>query len=662
MADDAVVACIATNRDVADSPPSPFQDCRDVVHLSLFFDGTGNNWEKDAPTKSWSNVGRMFDAAILDRAKSTYPIYIAGVGTPYNGKATGWLDSTGIWVGDTIGGLAFGGGGDRRLRQGEDAVNDVLKKVLIANAQAAGRELATYAANATEKGFAEVNDVLSQHRLIKIITMSLFGFSRGAALSRAFSNRVISQSVKSGTDLYFHSHRLRLQFMGVFDTVASFGVPSTNARLPFQERDLIVSPRVERCVHYVAAHEVRFAFPVDLIRKDGKLAGAWEEKVYPGAHSDVGGGYGPDAQGISDNYSRIPMRDMMRESVVSGVRMRSYEQVEEWREVLFNERFKCDPATFAAYRKYMAACGALSGTVESQIKRHLEVFYSANGTMHRQGMQSPGQRRREESWSRRIGPVGMEEEIRRHRTAVKQGQGVRMGGDHVNGYTQYVKLEEWQVSAWDTPASTGVVGFVSHFIHDSKVDFVLNAEPFSYFKPRGVLESTVSVWTEWGDWIGGKASAVSDAVSGTYESGKRQVGQAVDTTTQAAKDAAAEAQRRADALVAAAERKAEETKQYALQKAAEARDAAKRTYDAAATAASDAADAAQARAHELADYARRQAHAAGNAIDRGVHATTAAGRDAAAAASRKAAEVGDDAHRLYDRGVNWIKRQANDWF
>jgi len=134
-------------------------------------------------------------------------------------------------------------GGDRRLRQGDDSVNDRLKEVLIANAQAACRELATYAASTTEKGFTKEGDVLSQHRLIKIITMSLFGFSRGTALSRAFSNRVIGQCEKHGDDLYFHSYRLHLQFMGVFDIVASFGVPSTNARRPFQERDLIVSPR-----------------------------------------------------------------------------------------------------------------------------------------------------------------------------------------------------------------------------------------------------------------------------------------------------------------------------------------------------------------------------------------------------------------------------------
>jgi len=188
VAENAAVACVATNRDVAVSPPSPFKDCQDVVHLSLFFDGTGNNREMDTDSRSWSNIGRMFDAALQDDAKSTYAIYIAGVSTRYSGKATCWLDSTGIWVEDKFGGLS-GSGGDRRLRQGDDSVNDRLKEVLIANAQAAGRELATDAASATEKGFAKVNDALSQHRLIKIITMSFVGFSRGAALPRVLQSR-----------------------------------------------------------------------------------------------------------------------------------------------------------------------------------------------------------------------------------------------------------------------------------------------------------------------------------------------------------------------------------------------------------------------------------------------------------------------------------------
>jgi len=47
---------------------------------------------------------------------------------------------------------------------------------------------------------------------------------------------------------------------------------------PFQERDLIVSSRVERCIDYVAAHEVRFALPVDSQRRQA-LGGVGGESV-----------------------------------------------------------------------------------------------------------------------------------------------------------------------------------------------------------------------------------------------------------------------------------------------------------------------------------------------------------------------------------------------
>ncbi|KAG1085887.1 hypothetical protein G6F57_019154 [Rhizopus arrhizus] len=52
--------------------------------------------------------------------------------------------------------------------------------------------------------------------------------------------------------------------------------------------DLRIPADVRRCVHMVAAHEVRGSFPVDLV--DGANC---EQIIYPGVHSDVGGGYTP---------------------------------------------------------------------------------------------------------------------------------------------------------------------------------------------------------------------------------------------------------------------------------------------------------------------------------------------------------------------------------
>ena len=36
--------------------------CDEVVHIGLFFDGTGNNKETDEPHNSQSNVARLYEA------------------------------------------------------------------------------------------------------------------------------------------------------------------------------------------------------------------------------------------------------------------------------------------------------------------------------------------------------------------------------------------------------------------------------------------------------------------------------------------------------------------------------------------------------------------------------------------------------------------------
>lgn len=591
MENDAIAACVAANRDVPSSPPGPFQDCRDVIHIAVFFDGTGNNDKEDAATKRWSNVARMFFATFLrsqeDKTKTTYPIYISGVGTPYNGKPVRWLSSAGVWIQDGLPGGGAGAGGDRRLDQGDDAVNDRLRDVLIANAKSMGGAVGKYAATGNAKSFAEVNAALGKHRLIKVINLSIFGFSRGAALARAFSNRILESSKQEGDELLYNGYPLRLNFMGIFDTVASFGVPAANVQLPFGERDLVLSPKIERCVHYVAAHEVRFSFPVDLIRKKGQFANPnWEEKTYPGVHSDVGGGYEPVDQGVNNNYARIPMRDMMREAVMSGVRMWSYDEIKKVRFSTYQERFECKTETETAYKAYMATCGPLSGTIEKQMEQHMKLLFSACGTMHRTGLQSPAERSAAQGTRSSIGYSSMAQEIEIYRDPAKAGKWVRVSST-VRDFAQFVKPHGWQIAAWDTKAPSGAVDFVSQFIHDSKLNI---SEPFSYFKPRGVDESSVNIWQEGGRWLGGKATAVGNAVESGYTATKKGVGKAADATAHAANqayDAAADAAKRAaDATAKAAHNaaeatrhKAEEAAHYASQTAKQAENGAQRIFD-----------------------------------------------------------------------------------
>jgi len=685
MANDAIIACLAANRDVSQSAPSPFQDCRDVIHISVFFDGTGNNKDKDNDAKKWSNVARMFFAseAYSKQASNEYPIYISGVGTPYNGDAVQWLSKAGVWVQDGLPGLMLGTGGDRRLEQGDDAVNDRLRDVLIANAKKLGGAVSKYAAESSEKSFSDVNAALGKHRLIKVINLSIFGFSRGAALARAFSNRVIDSCEKSGDDLLYQGYPLRVNFMGVFDTVASFGVPAQNVQLPFNERDLTVSAKVVHCVHYVAAHEVRFSFPVDLIRKDGKLAkDNWIEKVYPGVHSDVGGGYepisppGPEqpapppgSQGITNNYGRLPMRDMMREAVIHGVRLVAYDILESTTpyKALFEERFQCISDTQKAYDAYMTACGPLSGTIESQIRQHMKVLYSAYGTMYRTGEQTPGERVRKADWYKNIGPHGMAWEIDKYRAAAKAAKWVRVSAP-LKAYAQFVKPQEWQIAAWDANAPVDAKDFVAKFVHDSKVDFAFNLEPFSYFKPRGVTESNVSIWQEGGVWMGNKAKAIGSAVESGYDATKKGVIKAADATANATNQAY-------DATANAAKKTADATAKAATQAYDATASAAKKAADATAHAAHQAYDATASAAHAAADATTKVANqaydATADAAKRAADATAKAARDAAEATQRKAEEaahytsqtakqVENGAQRIFDKGTHWVEQVTKD--
>ena len=86
---------MACNRTAPDSPHTHVQDCADTLNISIFFDGTGNNSNFDEKSKKWSNVERIYRStlqrSINEKANlnihTNYPIYISGVGTPFNGTA-----------------------------------------------------------------------------------------------------------------------------------------------------------------------------------------------------------------------------------------------------------------------------------------------------------------------------------------------------------------------------------------------------------------------------------------------------------------------------------------------------------------------------------------------------------------------------------------------
>jgi hypothetical protein len=231
---------------------------------------------------------------------------------------------------------------------------------------------------------------------------------------------------------------------------------------------------VEKCVHFTAAHELRFSFPLELAQPLGAAAPNVREVVYPGVHSDVGGGYEPsgpgDAQGIINNAARIPMRDMVREAVCNGTPMKSYTELADDPKLkaLFDERFAIAPETQAAYEAYMATAG-VSGPIHQTVDAHVKALYATCGTLHRQGQLMQLAPRYKDL---------VDEMEMRVRSAQPQF-GDRERPDMLK------QLEPWRIDAWNETATPAVVSFVAGYVHNSKLDV---SEPSSYFTPRALHE------------------------------------------------------------------------------------------------------------------------------------------------------------------------------
>lgn len=89
-----------------------------------------------------------------------------------------------------------------------------------------------------------------------------------------------------------------VRFMGVFDTVAAIGFPNLDdddkpvSDVVFE--NCTISSHVAEALHIVSLDDKRIAFMPTPMNKDSRVTEIW----FPGAHSDVGGGFWYD--GMSD--------------------------------------------------------------------------------------------------------------------------------------------------------------------------------------------------------------------------------------------------------------------------------------------------------------------------------------------------------------------------
>ncbi|MDQ5168388.1 DUF2235 domain-containing protein, partial [Klebsiella pneumoniae] len=321
-------------------PEEAGSGCTEVLHLSVFFDGTGNNrneeMDKPVDRRALSNIAKLHSAYVREEPNIARP-YIPGVGTPFSE------------IGDEggVGGSAFGNGGGERVEYALQQLDELIEK------QAAKK--------------------------ILIINVSVFGFSRGAAQARAFVRdlAVRCKPQPDGTWRYGEIP-LRVAFMGIFDTVCSVWNGPVSATFNAKDghsdwaHDVKLPPIVEQCVHMTAAHELRPQFPLDSTRDDGRYPHNTVEIWYPGVHSDVGGGYDPKYQGRKNSIARFGLHEMYDMAKAAGVLLRNIPNLDVEDQDEFN---KDDPELRAAYNGYLQAVRLKQGRLEAVQAAHMELLH-----------------------------------------------------------------------------------------------------------------------------------------------------------------------------------------------------------------------------------------------------------------------------------------------
>ncbi|CAJ0807426.1 hypothetical protein LMG19083_04561 [Ralstonia psammae] len=221
--------------------------------------------------------------------------------------------------------------------------------------------------------------------IIKRIRLHVFGFSRGSAQARVFCNWLRDACDANGEKLSLCGIPVQIDFLGLFDTVVSAGMAQSMIETMVsghgawgQKRWMrIPGPDlVKRCVHLVSGHEVRGSFPLD-----SAFGSNVEEFVYPGVHSDLGGGYEPGEQGRgrridwtpddSAKLSQVSLSHMYREAVISGVPL--MKPTAAPREL--QDQFKVDPDLIKAFNAYRAATAETTAASTPDLIHHYYGYF-----------------------------------------------------------------------------------------------------------------------------------------------------------------------------------------------------------------------------------------------------------------------------------------------
>lgn len=278
-----------------------------TLRVGVFFDGTGNN-------ASNSVVGNQCRAAALQIGEQEgLAIYQRCQAFQLDPESSYANDVSNIWR-------------LHELFSDEPSPSDALKpaslrvyvtgigttsgeKDTLLPGQAFGRG-ATGVLAKVEEGFSKLEDTFNLFRqanadaVLSGLELDIFGFSRGAAAARHFAKQILKREQGPLAQLlrpgkvrvsagFAWPTAVSINFIGLFDTVAAIGGwddRGNPADANNGDVDLYLPPDCARqVVHLVARDECRRNFALN------RVAAPHREISLPGVHSDLGGGYQPQA-------------------------------------------------------------------------------------------------------------------------------------------------------------------------------------------------------------------------------------------------------------------------------------------------------------------------------------------------------------------------------
>lgn len=255
--------------------------------IGIFFDGTGNTIFDKHPD-AISNIAKLYKV-YGEGFSQTEKVYVRGVGSAKSSKDDDNFEAgrkPAAMLKQILGG-AIGRGGEARILYAIGNIAALIEKHPSAS-----------------------------------VTLDVFGFSRGAALARDCVNRLSESPV--------HSNQC-IRFLGLFDTVSSFGIPGDD-RDGYFNFD-VDNSKVKFIYHLTAQDELRQFFDLQSICSSAEqnlsessvdqTKQRWMiEQNCIGVHADIGGGYrNRNKYGRSNDLSRLYLDKMYQQAIACNVPM-----------------------------------------------------------------------------------------------------------------------------------------------------------------------------------------------------------------------------------------------------------------------------------------------------------------------------------------------------